>query len=119
MTTITIRVPPGLERRLQPFRERLPELLERGLRELMAEESGAFQDETIIMETLTSNPTPEQILALRPSPQLQARISDLLARGRQGELASREEVELERYLTLEHLVRLAKGYAAQQLCDRP
>ena len=118
-TTITIRVHPTLERRLQPFRERLPELLERGLREIMAEESGVFQDESAIMETLTSNPTPDQVLALRPSPKLQARVSELLARGKRGELSRREETELERYLTLEHLVRLAKGYAAQQLGDRP
>jgi hypothetical protein len=90
-TTITIQVHPTLERRLQPFRERLPELLERGLREIMAEESGAFQDENAIMETLS----------------------------KRGELSRREETELERYLTLEHLVRLAKGYAAQQLGDRP
>jgi len=119
MTTITVQVPRALERRLRPFRERLPELLERGLREIMAEESGAFHDENTIIETLTSNPTPEQVLALRPSPQLQARVSDLLARSKRGEISSQEEAELERYLTLEHLVRLAKGHAAQQMSDLP
>jgi len=119
ITTITIQVPPVLERRLRPFRERLPELLERGLREVAAEESGTFQDENTIMEILTSNPTSEQVLALRPSPELQTRVSELLARSKGGELPRREEAELERYLTLEHLVRLAKGHAAQQLGNRP
>jgi len=117
--TITIQVPPMLERRLQPFRERVAELLERGLREIAAEESGAFQDESTIMEVLTSNPTPQQVLALRPSPVLQARVTELLARSKQGQLSRQEEAELERYLMLEHLVRLAKGHAAQRFGNRP
>ncbi len=52
---------------------------------------------------------------LRPSPRLQARASALLARSKQGELSRQEEAELERYLVLEHLVRLAKVHAAQRL----
>lgn len=118
-STITIQVSPTLERRLEPFRERLPELLERGLRAMMAEESGAFQDQNSIMEVLTSNPTPEQVLALCPSPELQARANELLSQSKQGKLSRQEEAELERYLMLEHLVRLAKGHAARHLGDDP
>ena len=112
---ITIEVPEALGRQLQPFRERLPEVLERGLRELLAERSSDFQDENAIMELLTSRPSPEQVLAIRPSPELQARVSELLDRGKRGELARQEEAELERYLMLEHLIRLAKAHAYQQL----
>jgi hypothetical protein len=67
------------------------------------------------MEILTSNPTPEQVMALCPSPKLQDRGSALLARSKRGELSRQEEAELERYLLLEHQVRLAKTHAAQHL----
>jgi uracil-DNA glycosylase len=61
---ITIQVPEALGRQLQPFRERLSEMLERGLREILAGRSGDFQDENAIMELLTSQPRPEQVLAI-------------------------------------------------------
>jgi len=112
---ITIRIPDALEQQLQNFRDRLPEVLELGLRQLMAERSEGFQDENVIMELLASGPTPEQVLAIRPSRELQARVSDLLSRSKAGGLSIQEEVELERYLTLEHLVRLAKAHAHRQL----
>jgi len=112
---ITIKVPIALGRQLQRFRERLPEILERGLREMQAERQGKFQDENAIIELLASQPTPEQVLSIRPSPELQARVSELLRRSKEGELSPQEEAELERYLTLEHLVRLAKAHAYKQL----
>lgn len=73
------------------------------------------QVEETIMQVLTSNPTPEQVMALHPSPEFQAQVSELLARSKQGQLSSQEELKLERYLTLEHLVRLAKAYAAKRM----
>jgi hypothetical protein len=111
---ITIRVPDTLERDLRRFRDRLPEALERGLRELMAEGAEIGQDENAIVALLASGPTPEQVLALQPSRKLQTRVSELLASNKQGELGREEETELERYLMLEHLVRLAKSYALQR-----
>ena len=81
---------------------------------MLAEGRGEFQDENAIIELLTSQPTPEQVLAIRPSPELQARVSELLSRNKEGELSRQEETELERYLTLEHLVRLAKAHAYKQ-----
>jgi len=116
---ITIQVPDVLGQQLQRFRERLPEVLERGLREVMVEQSGGLQDENAIMELLSSGPIPEQVLAIHPSSELQTRASDLLSRSKVGRLSRQEEAELERYLTLEHLVRLAKAYAYQQLANRP
>ena len=112
---ITIQVPDVLGQQLRRFRERLPEILGRGLREMLAEKPGEFQDENAIIELLTSQPAPEQVLAIRPSPELQARVSELLGRSKEGELSRQEETELERYLTLEHLVRLAKAHVHKQL----
>ena len=112
---ITIQVPDMLGQQLRRFRERLPEILERGLREMLAEKPGEFQDENAFIELLASQPTPEQVLAIRPSPEFQARVSELLGQNKEGELSRQEETELERYLTLEHLVRLAKAHAYKQL----
>ena len=115
MAEITIQIPDTLQQELQPFQDRLPELLERGLRELVIETPVTFQDERHIMELLISQPTPKQVLAIRPSTDLQNRVSELLERNKRGELSPLEENELERHLMLEHLVRLAKAYAYKQI----
>ena len=78
---ITIEVPNDLGEQLQQYQDRLPELLERGLNELMAEEL-AVGDENAIVELLASQPSPKQIIALRPSPELQSRASELLEKGK-------------------------------------
>jgi hypothetical protein len=112
---LTIQVPDELGRRLEPFRDRLAELLERGLREVSAESQGSLKDENSIITVLASQPTPDQVLAVGPSAEMQARVGELLSRGKQGVLSRSEEVELEKYFLLEHLVRLAKGHALEQL----
>ena len=112
---ITIRVPDDLGRRLEQFRDRLPELLERGLRELQVEAGTTLEDENAIVALLASRPTPEQVLAIRPSAEMQARVSELLQRSREGDLSRAEEAELDRYLLIEHLVRLAKARALEEL----
>lgn len=114
---ITIEVPDSLSKQLRRFQDRLPEALERGIRELelVSTEPEGYQDESKILELLVSQPSPEQVLGIRPSPQLQARVSELLIRSKTNTLSRQEEAELERYLTLEHLVRLAKAHAFQKI----
>jgi len=46
---------------------------------------------------------------------MQVRISDLLDRNKAGALSRPEEVELDRYLLLEHWVRLAKAHAYKRI----
>jgi hypothetical protein len=115
---ITIQVPDTLGQQLQRFQDRLPEVLERGLREVMAEGADAFEDESAILALLASQPSPEQVLALHPTPELQERISELLLRSKDRTLPPQEATELERYLLLEHLVRLAKAHAAKRLAQQ-
>lgn len=114
---ITIEVPDSLSKQLRRFQDRLPEALERGIRELelVSTEPEEYQDESKILELLVSQPSPEQVLGIRPSPQLQARVSELLIRSKTNTLSRQEEAELERYLTLEHLVRLAKAHAFKKI----
>ncbi|MFP4395798.1 MAG: hypothetical protein ACLFTI_11100 [Anaerolineales bacterium] len=119
---ITLQVPDTLGKKMQRFQDRLPEILERGLRQIMAEtspeSSNEFQDEAAIIALLTSQPTPQEVLDLHASPKLQSRVSELLTRRKTGHLSVPEELELERHLMLEHLVRLAKAHAYQQLSDQ-
>jgi hypothetical protein len=93
------------------MQDRLPEVLERGLREIAAEASAVPHDEQAIIPVLTSQPAPEQVLAIRPSPELQERVRELQERGKSGKLTTQERAELDRALLLEHMVRLAKANA--------
>ncbi len=116
---ITVEVSEELGQQLKQFQDRLPEVVERGLLELLSEQNSNFVDEKEIIALLASQPTPRQILAIRPSPEFQTRVSDLLAQSKAGTLSAKGEAELERYLTIEHLVRLAKAHAFEQLRQHP
>lgn len=117
MMEITLQVPDKLGHELQRVQDRLPAVLERGLREVLAETRPTIQDERTIIEVLASQPAPEQVLELRPSAELQQRARELLARSSEGRLVTEEVAELERYLLLEHLVRMAKGHAYRRLAQ--
>ncbi|MCC5626410.1 hypothetical protein [Nostoc sp. CHAB 5715] len=119
MMQITVEVSEELGQQLQQFQDRLQEIVERGLQELLSEQSSNFLDEKEIIGLLASQPTPEQILAIRPSPEFQTRVSDLLAQSKAGTLSAKGEAELERYLTIEHLVRMAKAHTFEQLRQNP
>lgn len=113
---ITVQVPEELGQELSHYEGQLVEILERGLHEIKATESLVYQDESTILEVLASQPAPKKgILALKPSATLQARFSELLQRSKANQLSAQETAELERYLVLEHLVRLAKGHTAKKL----
>lgn len=114
---VTIQIPHILEKQMQRFQNRLPEILERGIYDLLVEEAdaGRTMGELEVMDILASRPTAEEILALKPSSDLQIRITNLLAKAKEHPLSRREETELDRYLMLEHLVRLAKAKALSQI----
>jgi len=116
---ITLDIPDRLAQQLQPYHDRLPEILERGLATFPTFDRPLDLDEQTIITLLASRPTPEQILAIRPSSALQDRMSELLAQNKAGSLSPAQEAELERYLTLEHLVRLAKAHAYSLLQADP
>ena len=59
--------------------------------------------------------SPTQVVSFRPSPEVQQRVSDLLDKERQSLLSADEKEELDDYLLLEHLMRLAKARARKNL----
>lgn len=111
MTTLTVELPRDLAQRLGPLSDRLPDILEMGLRQWQAAGQPGFQGTAEILELLATLPSPEEILALRPSDALQARVEALLEKNREEGLTPAEEQEWQQYEYLEHLVRLAKARA--------
>jgi hypothetical protein len=109
---ITVTIPDELAARLQPVEEALPQILDLGIRAWKAQGETGFSGLTDVLETLASLPTPEEVLALRPSPALQERLADLLDKSRSGSLPPEEQRAWDQYQYVEHLVRLAKARAA-------
>lgn len=64
-----------------------------------------------VVDFIAAGTTPQNVIAFRPSEAAQARVEDLLAREKDGELLPAEKSELDHYLQLEHLMRLAKARA--------
>ena len=99
---IILEVPDRLGEKLQRLGNQLPETLDRLLQDIPTPETISYQDDRQIVELLASQPSLEVILAIRPTPALQARMSELLERNKSGSLSLLEEAELDRYLLLEH-----------------
>jgi hypothetical protein len=108
---ITLNVPDELATRLRSVEDQLPRILELGLRELSATAQLGFKGAAAVIELLAGLPTPEEILALRPSEELQKRVSTLLEKNRTVGLGPAEEQEWAQYEYLEHVVRMVKAKA--------
>jgi hypothetical protein len=115
MIPITLEISDDLARRLRPLEDRISHILELGIRELNASEQNGFSGASEVLEFLANLPTPEEILALRPSPALEERVRYLLEAARTSGLSPQQEQEWEHYQYLEHLVRMAKARAAVKL----
>jgi len=68
-----------------------------------------------VLDFLLSAPTPEAVIALRPSPTAQERLRYLLDGNRNAGLNDAERAELEATLQLEHFVRRLKIRAREKL----
>lgn len=64
-----------------------------------------------VVDFIAAGTTPQNVIAFRPSEESQLRVSDLIFRERNGELLPGEKSELDNYLQIEHLMRMAKARA--------
>lgn len=115
MASITLKVPDDLASQILAQERQLPRILELGLRELNAGGQSGFDGAADVLELLAALPTPEEILQLRPSPRLSARVAEIIEKSRTGVMTPRDEEDWERYEYLEHLVRMAKAAAQMKL----
>ena len=73
------------------------------------------QAATEVARFLAHHPTPEQIMAFYPSPEVAQRAYELIRAEREGSLTEEERQELESFLLIEYLMELVKLEAHQQL----
>lgn len=62
-----------------------------------------------------ANLNPERVLAIRAEPEMQDRLELLLEKEKTAALSAEEKDELDHYIVLERLVRLAKARARYRL----
>ncbi|MDZ7961002.1 MAG: hypothetical protein RMY34_24495 [Aulosira sp. DedQUE10] len=104
MVKITLEVSEELSHKLAQLGDRLPELLALSL-EQPPLPTRVYQ---YILDFLVSKPTPEQILAFRPTAEMQERMQTLLRLSKVGELNPTEQKELDEYERIEHLMIMLK-----------
>lgn len=68
-----------------------------------------------IIDFIAAGTTPQTVVDYRPSREAQQRVADLMAREKEGGLSPDEESELDHFMDLEHILRMAKGRARQIL----
>jgi len=64
-----------------------------------------------IIDFIASGPSPEQILALKPSTSMQNRVDELLEKKREAGFSESETREVKQLLMVEHIMRLARARA--------
>lgn len=68
-----------------------------------------------IVDFIAAGPSPSKLVVFRPSEATLQRVADLIHREKTESLSDEERSELEHYLQLDHLMRLAKARAKQHL----
>jgi hypothetical protein len=78
---------------------------------MVAEYNSVYDELAYFLASLS----PRKVLQYKASPKAQERVNILLAKNQNGGLNAEESAEMERYMTLEHIIRLAKSKSLQQL----
>jgi hypothetical protein len=122
MAQLNIQVPDELAQRLEPIKERLPELLLQLIetingvhKELLPKPTSVADLPSVyaeVLDFLVTRPTPKEILAFKASELAQEHLRSLLDKNREGTLTDAENAELDSCEQLEHLMILLKARAA-------
>ena len=70
-----------------------------------------------IIDFIAAGSNPQGIIEFHPSEETKAHVMELIARSKTGGLSAEEASELQHYLQIEHIMRLAKARARQHLSD--
>jgi hypothetical protein len=68
-----------------------------------------------MVDFIANGTTPEALLAFHPSPEAQNRVEELIEREKAAGLSPDENAELDDFMELEHILRMAKARARQIL----
>jgi hypothetical protein len=125
MAQLTIHISDELASRLEPLRDRLPELLLQ-LLETPSKTTSTVSESTVsateppsvyaeVLDFLIKRLTPQEIAAFKVSSQAQERLQTLLEKNREATLTVEETTELDVYEQLEHLMLLLKVRAINSI----
>ena len=70
-----------------------------------------------IIDFIASGTTPRTVADYRPSLEAQERVAELIRREKEGDLSAEEKSELDHFMDLEHILRVAKARARQILAS--
>ena len=70
------------------------------------------------VDFIAGGSTPESVIDFRPSEETKTHVAELIRRQKNEGLSPDETAELNQYLQIEHLMRLAKARARQRLDRR-
>lgn len=68
-----------------------------------------------IISFITSFPSPEDVLAFRPTEEAEERLTELLQEQSARELLEEERKELDYFMVVEHIMRMARFEAKERL----
>ena len=68
-----------------------------------------------IIEFIAAGTTSEAVADFHPSPEAQRRVTELMEREKEEGLSPEEAAELDHFMELEHILRMAKAKARQIL----
>lgn len=71
-----------------------------------------------IIDFIASGTTPRAVIEFRPSPEAQHQVDELIELESRGPLAPQQKQELDHFMELEHILRMAKAKARQILTQR-
>jgi len=70
-----------------------------------------------LVDFIAANTAPAKLITFRPSAETRGRVAELVAREKAGGLSREESSELDHFVEIEHLMRLAKARARQRLAE--
>jgi hypothetical protein len=70
-----------------------------------------------ILDFMVSSPSPEAIIAFKPSPQMEARLATLMRKNQLDTITEDERHELDAFLQLNHFVNMLKIRARKMLAN--
>lgn len=110
MVQMTLQVPDELAERIRPLRSWLPTILELSL---VGYRTTATATATEVIEFLSHEPSPQEVLEFLASDRSQSRLRRLLALNEAGLLGEEEARELEELQKIEHILVMLKAQLAQ------
>jgi hypothetical protein len=70
-----------------------------------------------VIEFIAAGTSPSSVVSFQPSEAVKERVADLIHQEKSIGLSAEEKSELDHYLQLEHLMRLAKARARQHISN--